>query len=66
MNEDRVLETGEQPVYASSLQTLPIFVEWRRGGGFAQAKARVLLYECTELISHTRILLLFRVGLLNP
>lgn len=39
-------------MYASSPQTLPNFVEGRGGGGFAQAKVRVPLYECTELISY--------------
>ena len=39
-------------MYASSTLTLPNFVEERGGGGFAQAKAGVSLYECTELISY--------------
>lgn len=55
MNEDRVLGTVEQPMYAFSPQTLPIFVEGRGGGGFTQAKVKVPLYECTELITYPNI-----------
>ena len=42
-------------MYAFSPQTLPIFVEGRGGGGFTQAKVKVPLYECTELITYPNI-----------